>query len=85
MEELEHALRVLIEIDLYRRIRAIREGLFPNEGEMISEAIQSFENTLPENLQKVPNKHEIIIDTINRAEKNAEEIKRMREQEGQER
>lgn len=85
MEELEHALRVLVEMDLYRRIRAIREGKFPNEEEMISETIQSFENTLPENLQQVPNRHEIIIDTINRAEKNAEEMKRIRAQEEKER
>ena len=85
MEELEHSLRVLVEMDLFRRIKAIREGNFPNEEEMISEVIQGFEDTLPENLQQVANKHSVILDAINRAEKNAEEMKTIRAKEEQER
>ncbi len=33
-EGLEHELAVLVELDLFTRIRAIRDGAFPNEEEM---------------------------------------------------
>lgn len=43
MDENFHALSILVELDLYKRIRAIREGNFPNGKEMIANAIDSFE------------------------------------------
>lgn len=85
-EGLEHDLAVLVELDLYKRIRAIRDGAFPNEGEMIEETLISFENELPKHLKEIPNCHNIIRETLKKVEEEMEKIKKMRQEEkGQER
>ena len=48
MDENFHALSILVELDLYKRIRATREGNFQNGKEMIANAIDSFEKGLPD-------------------------------------
>lgn len=88
-EGLEHDLAVLVELDLYTRIRAIRDGSFPNEAEMIEQTVEAFENGLPENLKQIPNCHTIIIETLTQVEEDMRRIKKMqkedKEEKGQER
>lgn len=79
-EGLEHDLAVLVELDLYTRIRAIRDGSFPNEAEMIEQTVESFENGLPEHLKQTPNCHDIIIETLTQVEKEMRRIKKMQQE-----
>lgn len=72
---------MLIELDLYDRVRLIKLGKFPDETERIEKAIQSFENKLQENYRKIPNLHEFIIAELNRVEKAKQELNKMRQQE----
>lgn len=79
-EGLEHELAVLVEWDLYTRIRAIRDGNFPNERKMIEETLISFENELPKHLKEIPDYHNIIRETLKKVEEEMERIKRMRQE-----
>lgn len=78
-EGLEHDLSVLVELDLYTRIRAIRDGNFPDEEEMVKQTVKSFESGLPEHLRQIPNCHSIIVETLKRVDENMKEIKKMRQ------
>lgn len=82
-EELEHNLAVLVELDLHTRVRAIRDGAFPNEEEMIKETVTSFEKGLPENLRQLPNCHDIIVKTLKKVEDNMKQIKQMQQGDNQ--
>lgn len=88
-EGLEHDLAVLVELDLYTRIRAIRERNFPNESEMIKQTINSFKKGLPENLKQIPNCHAIITEILTQVEEDMRRTKKMqkedKEEKGQER
>ena len=67
-------LSILVEQDLYRRIKAIREGNFPNQNEMIQETIISFEKGLPEYLKRLEGKHEFIIRKIKKIDYELKKI-----------
>ncbi len=75
MDENFHALSILVELDLYKRIRATREGNFQKNGkEMIANAIDSFEKGLPDYLSELEGSHEFI---INKVKSIDQEIKRI--------
>ena len=74
MDENFHALSILVELDLYKRIRAIREGNFPNGKEMRANDIDSFEKGLPDYLSELEGSHEFI---INKVKSIDQEIKRI--------
>ena len=78
-EGLERDLAVLVELDLYKRIRVIRDGKFPDEDKIIAKAINSFENDLPEHLKQISNYHGIIINALKQVEKNMKEIEQIRQ------
>lgn len=59
------ALRFLIEYELYKTIKLIKEGNLSNAEELIKESIDSFEARLPENLKKIENLHEFILEQLN--------------------
>lgn len=84
-KEGEHYLAILVELDLYEIIRAIRGGKFPNEVEMIKQAINNFEKKLPEGCSQIPNVHEFIMQKIEEIDKEEEKLKIMREQHYRER
>lgn len=63
-EGLEQGLAILVEWQLYATIKEIRKGHFPNEKEMIQEAITSFENGLPQNLKQIPNYHSVVMEVL---------------------
>ena len=88
-EGIEHDLALLVELALYTRIRAIRNGAFPNEEEMVEETVTSFEKGLPEHLKQIPECHEIIVETLRKVEEEMKRIKETRQdakrEEGQER
>jgi hypothetical protein len=83
-EGLEHELAVLVELDLFTRIRAIRDGAFPNEEEMIEETVISFKKGLPEHLKQIPNCHNIITETLRQVEKETRRIRKMRQEKNKE-
>lgn len=78
-KELERDLVVLVELDLYKRIRAIRDGKFLDEDKIITEAINSFENGLPEHLKQISNCHGIIVNALKQVEQNMKEIEQIRQ------
>ncbi len=80
-EGLEHELAVLVELDLFTIIRAIRDGAFPNEEEMLKETVASFESGLPEHLKQVPNCHNIIIETLKQVEEKTKKVKEIKKEE----
>lgn len=82
-EGLEHELAVLVEWDLYTRIRAIKDGAFPNEGEMIEQTVTAFEKGLPEHLKQISNYHDIIVETLKHVEEEMKKIKKMRQEENE--
>lgn len=88
-EGLEHELAVLVELELFTIIRAIRDGAFPNEEEMIEETVTSFENGLPEHLKQIPDCHNIIIEILKQVEEKTKRVRETRQdakrEEGQER
>ena len=79
-EGLEHDLSILVELDLYTRIRAIRDGNFPEEEEMVKQTIKSFESGLPEHLKQIPNCHSIIVEILKRVEEEVKRIEKMRQE-----
>ena len=79
-ERLEHDLSILVELDLYTRIRAIRDGSFPDEEKMVKQTVKSFEDGLPEYLKQIPNCHSIIVETLKRVEEEMKRIEKMRQE-----
>ena len=74
-------LSILVEQDLHKRVRAIREGNFPNESEMIQQTIELFEKNLPDYLKGLEGSHEFIIKKINKIDKEIARIKNGRNME----
>ncbi|MCI9178364.1 MAG: hypothetical protein HFJ28_07505 [Clostridia bacterium] len=60
-QEAEHALNMLIELQLIKAIKATREGKFKEEKKMIEETIQIFEQNLPDWSNQIPDCHAFII------------------------
>ena len=71
-----HYLSFLVEEELYKTIRAIREGKFPNENKMISNAIDSFVKGLPDYLSELDDSYEFIIKKIEKIDKENARKKR---------
>ena len=59
-QEAEHALNMLIELQLIKAIKATREGNFKEEKKMIEETIQIFEQNLPDWCKQIPDCHTFI-------------------------
>lgn len=68
IEERQHYLSVLIELDLYPSLRVLTEGGFSKEqlDDEQQKTIIKFINRLPEEYRKMPNRDEIIIETLQR-------------------
>ena len=60
-QEAEHALNMLIELELSKAIKATKEGNFPEEKKMIEETIQIFEQNLPQWSKQIPDCHAFIM------------------------
>ncbi len=76
-EEAEHSLRVLVELDLYEKIKSDREVRFQTREARVKSAegkIQDFEEKLPEWAKQIPNYHGIIIDTLKRTQNAMQKI-----------
>ena len=86
-EEAKHFAKAYIECDLYVRIRAIKEGKFPNEQKMIEEAIASCEPFLKQWHKYIPNMKSFIQQTLEEIEQEHQKVEQMRkpEEKGQER
>lgn len=65
IEEQQHYLSVLIELDLYPSLRVLTEGGFSKE-QLDDEQQKTIINRLPEEYRKMPNRDEIIIETLQR-------------------
>lgn len=74
-------LSILVEQDLYKRVRVIREGNFPNESEIIQQTIESFEEGLPDYLKGLEGSHNFIIKKIDQIDREIARIKNNRDKE----
>lgn len=72
-ENFQDDLAILVEMDLYERIRAIREGNFSNESQIIKKEIEKFEKNLPDRLKGLNDSHNFIIKIIERIDKETAE------------
>lgn len=66
IEEEKHYLSVLIELDLYPSLKILAEGSFSQEqlNNEQQKVIINFINRLPEEYRKIPNRDEIIAETL---------------------
>lgn len=85
IEEAKYWLSILIEQDLYKRIKATKEGNFPDEEEMIKGCIESFTNTLPEWTIIIPDLRMFISNEIERCEMHDKEVEEIRKENEQQR
>lgn len=68
IEEEQHYLSVLIELDLYPSLRVLTEGSFSKDqlNNEQQKTIIKFINRLPEEYRKIPNRDEIIVEILQR-------------------
>ena len=76
-----HYLSILVEQDLYKRVRAIREGNFSNESKIIQQTIEAFEKSLPNYLKGLEGSHNFIIKKIDEIDREIARIKNDRDKE----
>lgn len=76
LQEVEYRLNALIELELAKAIKAIKECHFKNEIEQIQEAIQNFEANLPEWSKALPDPHQFIMRKLKKLEQREEEQER---------
>lgn len=80
-EEAEHFAKAYIECDLYVRIKAIKEGKFPNEQEMITAAITSCEPFLAQWYEYIPDMKSFVKQALTEIEEEHQKVEKMREKE----
>lgn len=74
-EEKEHYLSVLVELQLFNVVRAIKEGNIDDKDIQKEKQIKKFVNGLPRYLSEIPNVEQKVRGILEKTERNAEEIK----------